>query len=1326
MMKMGKKVSLAIVFLLVIALLPVFGYPMTEAKTKVSVKSVAFTQDIGKTLDLYVGQTYQLKVKVTPSNASNKKVVYESSDSKIVSVSSTGKLKAVKKGTVKITVKAKDGSGKKAVLTVNSKVRVNKVTITEPADQELVLTSGKTYTLKTKVTPSNANNKALSYSSSNPKVATVNSKGTITAKSSGKATITAKAKDGSGKSASVNITVTTLIKSITLVDTSITKEAGSDYQVVAIIAPYDASNKKLSYSSSNSNLATVDENGKVSLKKEGTVTITAAATDGSNKKASVSIKIVPETTKPETPTPTPAVPIPTTPTPAVPTPTTPTPTTPITTTPTPTTPITTTPIPTNPGSNVTPVQSITLAETMVTGEEGSTYQLLAAVLPSNATNKSINFSSSNTTLATVDNTGLVTLLKGGTVTITATAADGYGATASCTITIDPYRLVWQDEFNGSTLNTADWNYEIHEPGWVNNELQRYTNSTDNTFVEDGQLVIKAIKTESGSGTSYTSGRVNTQGKHDFKYGRFEIRAKMPKGQGFLPAIWMMPTNENLYDQWPKCGEIDIAEVLGSQTNKAYGTLHFGEPHTHKQGSYTLATGDFSEEFHVYSAEWEPGEIRYYVDGILYHTVNDWFTKRPGFGEVAYPAPFDQPFYIILNLAVGGNWPGNPDETTLFDENAELRIDYVKVYQKDSYDENVEKPITEINFRDPDATGNYINNGDFSVNENLADSIDWGFLLAGTGAATAEISGNALHINTTNAGNLDYSVQVVQPDLPMEKGYRYRLTFDALAAADRTMIVDISAPDNGYIRYFADTIVNLTTTNQSFSYEFDMLNNSDTNGRVEFNLGNQGSTAAVTISNVRLVKVGPAVIPPEVKSVLPDGNYVYNGEFQEGTNRLNYWTIQNLCEGAQVEVTNINNVRELKATVPSSVTGLDQLVVVQDPIAISGGKTYELSFDAYGDSNQTIRMTIAGNQFDAVLTSSKTNYKYTFTTNSGLTGSTLEILLGLAGTTYIDNVRIQEDSLLLNGDFSNGFTGFEIFTDGSISSQVTYVVDGLNENNAAAFDIRDTGDQDWKIQLKQNNIKLENGKWYKITLDAKSSMNRAIMFALQRDGSLDNDWTPYSGTQIINLTSDYQTFTKTFQMTSTTDPRTILSISMGSVGGIRIKDQHQVYIDNIILEEVEAPPVEPIEEGAEMIQNGDFAAGGDHWNILSITPPGEAIVTFSEGKVIYDIINPGNEDWSVQLKQGGLLLENGASYTVTFKIKSTQARKVKVAFLDASYEWYGGADIVLNADEEHTVSETIVVTKPTDPAIDFVISMGKVDITPASIIEISNVSLKKIS
>ena len=120
-------------------------------------------------------------------------------------------------------------------------------------------------------------------------------------------------------------------------------------------------------------------------------------------------------------------------------------------------------------------------------------------------------------------------------------------------------LVWMDDFDGKKLNSKNWNYEIHEPGWVNNELQSYVESSKNTYVKDGYLIIQAIK----NGSKYTSGRINTAGKHEFTYGRFEARLKVPKGQGFLPAFWMMPADESFYGQWPKCGEIDIMEVLGN-------------------------------------------------------------------------------------------------------------------------------------------------------------------------------------------------------------------------------------------------------------------------------------------------------------------------------------------------------------------------------------------------------------------------------------------------------------------------------------------------------------------------------------------------------------------------------------------------------------------------------------------------------------------------------------------------------------------------------------------------------------------------------------------
>ena len=180
------------------------------------------------------------------------------------------------------------------------------------------------------------------------------------------------------------------------------------------------------------------------------------------------------------------------------------------------------------------------------------------------------------------------------------------------------------------------------------------------FVRDGDLVIKAIKTEDENGNPYyTSGKVTGFGKTDFMYGKVVVRAKVPEGQGLWPAVWMMPTDERLYGSWPKCGEIDIMEVLGNQPNIAYGTIHYGNPHAQQQGIYTLASGSLADDFHDYSVEWEPGEIRYYVDDELYYTVNDWFTGEEGGDDVPYPAPFNQNFYVQMNLAVGGTWPGKP-------------------------------------------------------------------------------------------------------------------------------------------------------------------------------------------------------------------------------------------------------------------------------------------------------------------------------------------------------------------------------------------------------------------------------------------------------------------------------------------------------------------------------------------------------------------------------------------------------------------------------------------------------------------------------------------
>lgn len=239
-----------------------------------------------------------------------------------------------------------------------------------------------------------------------------------------------------------------------------------------------------------------------------------------------------------------------------------------------------------------------------------------------------------------------------------------------------WELVWQDEFDGSTIDDTKWSFEVNGRGGGNNELQYYTDSPDNAFIEDGKLIIQALKMEERYiGRDYTSARIRTVGKGDWLYGRFEFRAKLPYGQGLWPAIWMLPSTYN-YGGWPSSGEIDIMELVGHDADTVHGTLHYGGLGNHQYTGkpYSLDEGIFADDFHEFAIEWEEGEIRWYVDGEKYQTQTAWNTKNHD-----YPAPFDRPFHLIMNVAVGGNWPGSPDETTVFPQRME--VDYVRVYQK---------------------------------------------------------------------------------------------------------------------------------------------------------------------------------------------------------------------------------------------------------------------------------------------------------------------------------------------------------------------------------------------------------------------------------------------------------------------------------------------------------------------------------------------------------------------------------------------------------------------------------------------------------------------
>ena len=669
--------------------------------------------------------------------------------------------------------------------------------------------------------------------------------------------------------------------------------------------------------------------------------------------------------------------------------------------------------------------------------------------------------------------------------------------------------------------------------------------------------------------SYTSGRISTQNLKTFTYGRFEVRAKVPNGQGYLPAFWLMANDENVYGQWPRCGEIDCMEVMGQDTNKLYGTIHYGNPHAESQGTYTIKDGEksFSDDFHTFTCDWEPGKITWYVDGIKYHEESNWHSTTEGQGTLTYPAPFDQPFYIILNLAVGGSWVGNPNETTNFKNNPFV-VDYVRVYQKDSYDENVTRP--EVKFEptnEPDESGNYIKNSTFAEAEDLTDGTNWKFITALDGAATAEIKDNSMVIKTENAGTVDYSVQLVQANVPFEKGATYEVSFDAKASENRKMNVDVKAPNRGYQSYMKTLVPELTTEMKHFSTQFVMKADSDVNGRLEFNMGNAGS-GDIVLQNVVVKKTAdPDPNAKEEKTILANGSCIYNGSFQEGINHLGYWDIT--PEGADIKVTGLSDGRRL-------VTEGKSVTISQSDLAFKEGTAYALSFDAYAQNGATVVATVGGNTYKVNVEAGneKKDYVVKIPATAKFTDKTVS--LKIEGAISLDNVKMVEDAKIKNGSFNDSLSGYEVYVDSA--AKATVVVDSLKENNALDVTVDDTGADDWRIQIKQNNVLLEKGKKYKLSYEAKSTIDRKIRVVMQGGAAL--GWPVYSehsddqdaNDGIVTLTSEYQKFTEEFIMTEETDAQAFLSICLGNVGG-QITDQHRIVIDNISLVEAENPTPE---------------------------------------------------------------------------------------------------------------------------------------------------------
>lgn len=248
-----------------------------------------------------------------------------------------------------------------------------------------------------------------------------------------------------------------------------------------------------------------------------------------------------------------------------------------------------------------------------------------------------------------------------------------------------WTLAWSDEFNGpdgSAPDSSKWTYDLGGKGWGNKELECYTNRMQNAQIRGGNLVINAQQESTsfacsdGTTSSYTSARLKTQGLFSQAYGRFEARIKIPAGQGMWPAFWMLGDDISKVG-WPKCGEIDIMENIGKEPGTVHGSLHGPSSVSRTSDAtapFSLPAGqNFADAFHLYAVEWEPGVIRFYVDTNLYATFTQ--SQWPAGGAWA----FDHPFFLLLNVAVGGSWPGSPDSTTQFPQ--QMLVDYVRVYTK---------------------------------------------------------------------------------------------------------------------------------------------------------------------------------------------------------------------------------------------------------------------------------------------------------------------------------------------------------------------------------------------------------------------------------------------------------------------------------------------------------------------------------------------------------------------------------------------------------------------------------------------------------------------
>lgn len=554
-----------------------------------------------------------------------------------------------------------------------------------------------------------------------------------------------------------------------------------------------------------------------------------------------------------------------------------------------------------------------------------------------------------------------------------------------------FDLIWADEFNGNTLDETKWSYQ--RGGWNGSEVQNcYVD--ENSTVNNGSLKITA-KYQQGydcfnGSKDFTSGFVQTKNRIDWTYGYFEARVKMPASNSTWPAFWMSPQNA-IYGPWPQSGEIDVFEVKGHDLTKSYGNAHWGNSPGDKQqekGTYTFPAGNDASNWHVYAVEWKEGELKFYIDDMHYHTINNF--DEPN--ATTHPGPFNIGYYLRLNVAVGGTYlspPWNDANNGISQLPATMEVDWVRVYEKNNNcNPNNNNPVCEI-----------IANGNFDDGMN-----NWTLYKNGTDGNISIQPNGFLKIDVITIGSLDWKLALRQRDLLLEQGKTYNINYDAYADANRTGNIILSRTDGVQYAYIDQ---NYTTTPTSYSHQFTM--NDATDYATNFNLNVGASNIDVYVSNISISEMG-CVVPCQNPNII--SNSSFENDFTDWGTRTsanasaNFSVINNSeIDGNKTALIQVNTIAQ----------NYWDVQLKRDNLTYQANETYELSFSiksnqpdlqfSYG-SNQN-----AGNTFifsgTGITNTNWQTVRKTFTPNTSNPAYFIINFGYSTGTYYIDNIQFRK-------------------------------------------------------------------------------------------------------------------------------------------------------------------------------------------------------------------------------------------------------------------------------------------------------------------------------